>query len=80
MAIELLRIVRPWEWILCDRLPPWRTAVKGHGVFADVKAEVNGRNVLLIEDSGQGRTLAFLHDHQEEKNNTATLFISRVSE
>ena len=44
----------------------------------DVKANVSGRNVLLVEDIvDTGRTLAFLHDHFKnlgaQKIMTATL-------
>ena len=80
-AIELLqRIVRPWE-IDTMRLASYHGGLQSSGqveFLLDVKAEVNGRNVLLIEDIvDTGRTLAFLHDHFKglgaKKIMTATL-------
>ena len=80
-ATELLqRINRPWE-IDTMRLSSYHGGLKSSGqveFLLDVKAEVNGRNVLLIEDIvDTGRTLAFLHNHFKglgaQKIMTATL-------
>ena len=66
-ATDLLRrIERPWE-IDTMRLSSYHGGLHSSGqveFILDVKAEVNGRNVLLIEDIvDTGRTLAFLHEH-----------------
>ena len=66
-ATELLqRIKRPWE-IDTMRLASYHGGLQSSGqveFLLDVKANVSGRNVLIVEDIvDTGRTLAFLHGH-----------------